>query len=237
VAHPPWHLSGELIAAFVARRPGRRGRLPEGLAPLPGPALLVAVSFADSPVGPYIELSLSEPARLGARLGVCVTACAVSTASSRVDYRLNWGLPAERGALAWEVDGPVRRLVWADRGVTIEGRASLLRVPFYVPGRSLQQRSDGPVMVPRRLWGWLGVGRVVVDAPEADPLSWAQGGHPGGVMTGMRMVVDPARSPLGLWSSLRAPLQAPGPGVTASWAEPSAAAARVSPPRAYGSVG
>jgi hypothetical protein len=244
VAHPPWHLSGELIVGLVARRPGRRGRLPAGVLPLPGPAAFTAMSYSDSPVGPFLELSVAEPARLGLRPGMCVTTCVVATTDSRVDYRLNWGVPAELGALSWEVDGPMRRLVWHDRGVVIEGRASRWLAPAWVPVRSLQHRADGVVMVPRRMRGLLRLSRVVVHAPEADPLSWAEGGHPGAVMTGMRMVADPARHPFGLLSSLRAPLQAPGPGLTASSAcaacavpEPAGAAARVSGPRAYGSVG
>ena len=238
MAHPPWHLSGELIAGWVARRPGRRGRLPDGVDPLPGPALLVAVSYADSPVGPYRELSVAEPSRLGLRPGLCVTTCVVATSDSRVDYRLNWGMPAELGSLTWEVDGLVRRLSWLERGVSVAGRAARVRVPAPVPMRSIQRRSDGVVVVPRRAFGWLGLCRVVVHAPEGDPLHWAEGGHPGGVVTGMRMVVDPARHPFGLLSSLRAPLQAPGPGLTASTlTEGSPSAARVSAPRAYGSVG
>lgn len=240
MAHPPWHLSGELIIAWVARRPGRRGRLPADIGPLPGPALLLAVSYTDSPVGPFLELSVAEPARLGLRPGLAVTMCAVATSDARVDYRLNWGVPAELAALSWEVDGPVRRLTWHDRGVVVEGRASRLPVPAWVPVRSVQHRSDGVVIVPRRMWGIVRLCRTVVHAPEGDAFSWAEGGHPGGVVTGMRMVADPARHPFGLLSSLRAPLQAPGPGLTASASavpEAAGAAARVSGPRAYGSVG
>ncbi|HEV7887909.1 MAG TPA: hypothetical protein VGO92_10140 [Acidimicrobiales bacterium] len=245
MAHPPWHLSGELVVAWVARRPGRRTRLPVGVAPLPGPAVVVALSYADSPVGPFLELSVGEPARIGLRPGFCVTTCVVATPDSRVDYKMNWGVPAELGAMVWEVDGQARRLTWLDRGVVVEGRAHRWRVPAMVPGRSVQRRSDGVVVVPRRVRGWLGLGRAVVHAPEGDPLSWAEGGHPGGVMTGMRMVVSPARHPFGLLSTLRAPLQAPAPGggLTASsllgprGAEAVVAAASVIAPRAYGSVG
>lgn len=181
---------------------------------------------------------MGEPARIGLRPGFCVTTCVVATSESRVDYRLNWGVPAELGGLTWEVDGPLRRLTWLDRGVVVTGRAARWRLPCLVPARSVARRSDGVVVVPRRVFGWMGASRVMVSAPESDPLSWAEGGHPGGVVTGLRMVVSPARQPLGLLSSLRAPLQAPGPGLTASTVTDAAgAAARVSAPRAYGSVG
>lgn len=244
MAHPPWHLSGELLIAW-ARRPRHTAgaRLPEGVAPLPGPAVVLAASYAVSPIGPFTELAVAEPARLGVRPGYCVTVSVVAASECRVDYRLNWGVPAELGTLLWEVEpSGVRRLTWLERGVVVSGAASWFRVPGWVPVRGVQRRADGAVIVPRRMRGWLSPSFVSVEAPaDDDALAWLAGRHPGFAVPGFRMVVEPARHPAGLLSSLRAPLRAPGPGLTASVASdrqaPTPASARVAVPRAYGSVG
>lgn len=241
MAHPPWELSGEFLVARVGRHPGRAGRLPPGLDPLPGPAWVVAVSYTDSPIGPFRELTIAEPARLGLRPGMCIVAAAVSTLAARVDYRLNWGFPADAATLQWDQDGPVRRMAWLERGLLLEGAGGRFRVPaaLPIPVRSVQIRADGPVVVPRRVRGRARFGRVTMKVPEGDPLEWASGTHLGAVVTGMRMVIDPARHPAGLLSSLRAPLQAPGTGLTATVGvpDPPRASGRVTGPRAYGSVG
>ena len=242
VAHPPWHLSGELLIA-LARRPAGARPLPDGVAPLPGPAVVLAASYSASPIGPFTELAVAEPARLGLRPGYCVTTSVVAASECRIDYRLNWGVPADVGTLLWEVEpSGLRRLTWLERGVTVSGAASWFRVPGWLPVRGVQRRSDGVVLVPRRVRGWLSPSVVTVDVPGDDGrLSWLAGRHVGAVVPGMRMVVEPARHPAGLLSSLRAPVRAPGPGLTASVLPdrkvPAPASARVVVPRAYGSVG
>lgn len=216
------------------------------MARLAGPALIAAASYSASPIGPFTELAVAEPARVGLRPGFCITLSVVAAAESRIDYRLNWGVPAEVGTLSWEVDGSgVRRLTWLERGLVVSGAPSRIRVPAWVPVRGVQRRSDGVVLVPRRVRGWLSpsVVDVAVAAGECDndPLAWLAGRHLGAVVPGMRMVVEPARHPAGMLSSLRAPARAPGPGLTASVAPdrkaPTPASARVVVPRAYGSVG
>jgi hypothetical protein len=54
---------------------------------------------------------------------------------------------------------------------------------------------------------------VCVDVPQGDPLSAIAGTRRGVHVAGARMVMDPARSPVGLASTLRAPLRAPEPAV------------------------
>lgn len=173
---------------------------------MPGPALLLAASYAVSPIGPFTEFAVAEPARLGLRPGLCLTTSVVAASECRVDYRLNWGVPAEVGTLLWEVDvlqHGVRRLTWLERGIVMAGRPSAIRVPGWVPVRGVQRRSDGAVLVPRRVRGWLGLSLVEVRVPSDDEgLSWAAGPHFGAVVTGMRMVVDPARHPSGLTASV-----------------------------------
>ena len=69
--------------------------LPAGIHRLPGPYVVSAVRYSDSPVGPYLELAVGEPARLGARPGLCITTMVVTTAEARVGGRLKWGFPTK----------------------------------------------------------------------------------------------------------------------------------------------
>src|SRR2546421_298565 len=110
--HAPWALRGEMVLAWLGGGSrGRAGRVPDGLAALPGPAALVAVRYTASPVGPYLELSVGEPARLGLRPGLCTTTMGVSAPAAKVGNRLNWGMPAELATLHWLADGDERTMV------------------------------------------------------------------------------------------------------------------------------
>lgn len=219
----PWCLSGESLVGLARRRSSLQP-LPWGLHPLPGPALIVAVAFSESPVGPYVELAVGEPARLGVRLGWCITTMVVDSAESRVGGRLNWGFPKELGTLVWRSEGHQRELRWVERDIVVRGRASGPALPTLVPVRALQRRSDGPVVVPGRLRGWARIGRIEVDVPAGDALAPLSGRHPGVHVAGMQFLVRPARQPAGLTSTLRAPLRAPEPAL--SWGTPGRLAQR-----------
>ena len=210
----PWVLGGESIVALA--RPATRSRppLPHGLARIPGPVLLVGACYTGSPVGPYLELAVLEPARLGLRPGWCTTTMVVDSPESRMGGRLNWGYPKELGSLTWLADGPERELRWAERDVVLRGRAGRVALPFLVPVRSLQRRDDGPVVVPGRLRGRARLAQASLSVPDGDALAPLAGGHPGFLVAGMRFVVRPARHPVGLASSLLAPLRAPVPALT-----------------------
>jgi hypothetical protein len=222
----PWALVGEcMVALVVGARPGR-GPLPAGVGRLPGPSLVVAVRYSDSPVGPFLELAIAEPARLGLRPGFCVTTSVVSAAPARIGGRLGWGFPRELGRLTWATDGDDRLLRWEERGFEVRGRAGRLVLPFLVPLRSLQRRADGPVVVPGRVRGRVHPGRVLVDVPDDDELFRLAGHHQGMTLTGMRLLLRPARRPAGLVSTLRAPLRAAEPAMTLPAPAAAAVAAR-----------
>jgi hypothetical protein len=208
----PWTLTGESLVA-VARCPVGLGTTPPGVHRLPfGPTLIVAVRYSGSPVGPYLELAIGEPARLGARPGWCFTTMVVDSPASRLGGRANWGFPKEVGSLVWSEDGDERSLRWVERGVTVRGVPGRFALPALVPVRALQRRADGPVVVPGRLRGRAHLARVSVEVGAADdPLAPLVGEHRGVHVTSMRFVVRPARSPVGFTSSLRAPLRAPLP--------------------------
>ena len=208
--YAPWSLSGESLACLVRTAP-RRSPLPDGLQRLPGPSLVVAVCYTGSPVGPYLELAVGEPARLGARPGWCITTMVVDSQESRMDGRLNWGYPKELGSLTWRADGDERSLHWTEGDVTVSGRATGARLPFLVPVRSLQRRADGPVVVPGRLRGRASLTGVTISVGARPALDALGGTHPGLHVAGMRFLVRPARQPAGWASSFRAPLRAPEP--------------------------
>ncbi|MEW6152372.1 MAG: acetoacetate decarboxylase family protein [Actinomycetota bacterium] len=212
--HAPWALTGECVVAW-ARWRGPRGGLPAELGRLPGPCTVTAARFDTSPVGPYRELAVSEPARLGARLGMCVTTMVVDSSESRIGGRQNWGFPKELGTIHWEADGPERLLVWQERGVRVVAVPSGPAVPVVMVLRALQRRADGVVVVPGRLWGRGRLSRVEVETAAADPLAALAGSHRGLLVSGLHLRVDPARRPTGLAATLRAPLRAPEPAL--SW--------------------
>jgi hypothetical protein len=210
--HAPWSLTGECLLGWV--RPGAVGPLPVDLSPLPGPTLLTAARYDHSPVGPYLELAVGQPARLGARPGVCITTMVVNSADSRIGGRVNWGFPKQVGTLTWTVDGEGRSLRWEERDIVVRASPSGPAVPVFVPLRALQRRADGPVVVPGRLWGRGRVSRIDVDVPAGDPLAGLAGRHWGFLVSGLHLVVDPARQPSGLTATLRAPLRAAEPAMT-----------------------
>ena len=189
---------------------------------MPGPWAVVATRYTASPIGPYLELSLAVPARLGLRPGLCVASMVVSEAAAKVGSRLNWGLPAELGRLTWAADGDERVLRWEDCGVSVRAVPWGPRLPVVVPTRAVQRRGDGPVVVPRRWGGFVRPAKVTVSVPasasEVDglPGEWlaVAGSHVGAAVSAARVLMRPARHPSGLLSSFRAPLSAVEPGLS-----------------------
>lgn len=160
------------------------------------------MSYDDSPVGPYLELSLAIPARLGLRPGLCVMAQVVTSAEARRVCREQWGLPTEVGPLRWSADGDERVMGWEERGLVLRARGRGPAVPTLVPARSLQWRPGGPVVSPRRLWARVRSAPCDMEVPADDELAWLLGAHPGVLLQGARVVASPARSPAGLLSSV-----------------------------------
>lgn len=191
------------------------GDLPEDLRPLPGPCSISGSRFDDSPVGPYRELAVGQPARLGARLGMCMTTMAVTSVDSRLGGRVNWGFPKELATLVWLDEGDDRVLRWEERGIVLRASPVGPPLPVLLPLRALQRRADGPVSVWGHARGRGRVARIDVEVPADDELAPLGGRHRGLLVSGMRLVVSPARRPVGLTATLHAPLRAPEPAL--SW--------------------
>lgn len=198
----------------LARARAPVGDLPEELGRLPGPCTLSAARYDDSPVGPYRELAVAQPAHLGARPGMCITTMAVTSVDSRLGGRVNWGFPKELGTLVWLDEGEGRVLRWEERDIVVRATPVGPPLPVLLPLRALQRRADGPVSVFCRARGRGRVARVEVEVPDDDPLAGLAGRHRGLLVAGLRLVVHPARRPVGLTATLRAPLRAPEPALT-----------------------
>lgn len=186
-----------------------------GLDPLPGPRLVVAARYDQSPVGAYRELAVAEPARLGARVGMCVTTMVVTTPEARLRGRAQWGMPKELGALDWFEDGEVRVLRWVERDVEVRGDPLGPPLPTLVPFRTLQRRSDGPVSASAHLRGLARAARVEIGVPQGDPLDWLEGRHLGTVVASARLVMGEACPGEGPRVPGRVTRQAPEPAL--SW--------------------
>ncbi len=182
---------------------------PEGITPAPGPTAVVAVRYTDSPVGPFLQLMVLVPARLGAHPGWTVAVAVVDRSEALVGYRMNWGVPAQMGELRWFARDGVRQLLWEDRDLSVKARGRGIGVPMVLPHRMVQARADGPVVVPDRLWGLFRPAIVTVEAsPRGDVLDPLVGRHLGATIDGVHRTIAPARTPVGLLAPLRAPTTA-----------------------------
>jgi hypothetical protein len=168
--------------------------------------MVTASRFTQSPVGPYLQLAVAVPARLGGRFGWGVTHLVVDKQDARTGARLNWGFPAELGTLRWREDEAARELVWEEREILVRGQGRGPKLPMAVPHRELQHRGDGPVMVPDRLVGMFRFASVRIQAYPGDPLVGLAGRHLGTLVSGGNRVVREARTPVGLIAPLRAPV-------------------------------
>lgn len=204
--HAPWALRGEALLALSWKRPDVP--LPEGIDPAPGPTVVAAVRYTDSPVGPYLQLTVMVPARLGAHPGWCVVVAVVDCADAVVGLNLSWGVPATRGELRWFARDGVRQLLWEDRDLSVKARGRGIGVPMVVPSRLIQSRVDGPVVVPDRHWGLFRPALVTVEVGERDALDCLHGRHAGATVDGVHRTLSPARTPVGLLAPLRAPAPA-----------------------------
>jgi hypothetical protein len=207
-----WALQGESILAVVRAR-SMSAPLPRSLHRLPGPLLVVAERFADSPVGPFSVLSVGVPVRLGARPAWHYCISVVSTSDARRAGRSFWGFPHQLGTLTWATEGDTVSVRWEEQEMRIEAHRARRPLPFLLPVRSAQVRSDGPVIVPEWMRGMARRATVTIASSDSGPAAFLAGTHQGLRVSGLHVRRSPARVPAGMFSSLRAPLRSPEPGV------------------------
>jgi hypothetical protein len=180
----------------LARHPGARPLLPDGIARLPGPCLFSAARFTTSPVGPFLAFTVAHPARADGRVGWSTTEMIVDRQGARAGVRLAWGFPAEVGRLRWLAKGDRRELVWDDCDLVISGRGRGPRFPLVIPHPDLQHQGDVRVAVPDRMWARFQATRVRVHVPADDDLGWLAGVHPGVLASGVHRVLREAKLPV-----------------------------------------
>ena len=166
----------------------------------PGPRLVVAASYSWSPVGPYLEVAVAEPARACLRPGLRVTTMAVDSPGSCEAGRRYWGFPKELATLEWEHDGGQRLLRWEEQGLEVKATPVGPRVPLVLPGWAIQQQGDSPVAVPLRLRGKARLARVQLVSRPGGPFSYLEGRRQGAIITTSTLVVGPSRRSWLFWS-------------------------------------
>ena len=172
----PWALAGESIVG-LARWRGARHRLPAGLSRDAGPVACLARRATPTRPSDHSSSSIvGHPARLGLRFGWHDQRSGRDRARTRasVDGSTGASLPS-MADLSWEVDGDERALVWLSRGFTVRGAPRGMPLPWLVPVRALQRRSDGCVIVPGHQRGRARLARVVVEAKPDDLLDAIEG--------------------------------------------------------------
>ncbi len=204
--HAPWALRGEALVCLTRKRPLMP--LPDEIQPAPGLTAVAAVRYTDSPVGPFLQLMVLAPGRLGGHVGWCAVVAVVDRPDAMVGLRMNWGVPACLGELRWFAHDGVRQLLWEDRDLSVKARGRGIGVPMVMPHRMVQNRAGGPVVVPDRLWGLFRPALVTVEMSPRDGLDGLAGRHLGATVDGVHRTMAPARTPVGLLAPLRAPTTA-----------------------------
>jgi hypothetical protein len=182
-----------MVAVAWPSEPAILGRLPPGFDPAPGFHLLVAACYTTSPVGPYRELAVARPARVGPRAGMCVTTMVVDSADSMDAGREIWGFPKELGTLHWSDDGDVRSLLWEEADVVVRAVASGPAVPMVLPYLSIQRRDDAALWVTGRVRGSGRLTPVDVSAPSGGELDYLAGRHRGAHLSNVTLHMSGGR--------------------------------------------
>jgi hypothetical protein len=181
----------------VAWSPQAVGVVPAPLVRVPGPVLVIGARYATSPVGPYVELAVVEPVRLGARPGSCATVMVVDTAASLDEGRARWSFPKQLGTLEWSPGGDgTARLRWPEGDVELSGRPIGPRAPVPLPTWCLQSGAAGVVATGALVRGRARLASVRVDTGPGSPLAGLAGRHPG-LCIGRGMLTMGSAHPLG----------------------------------------
>jgi hypothetical protein len=182
----PWSLRGEAVVAFCGGR-----------------TVMIGERYDASPVGPFLMLGVARMSRVGLRIGLRFSTMVVNNHDRLAAGRRNWGMPGELGTLSWASAAGETVLVWHERNIELRARPRGRGFPLYAPGRLVQRRADGPVVVPTRVRGRARSADAEVIVPDEDERAPLAGRRRAVVITGMAMKLLVARRPAGsLWSAL-----------------------------------
>ena len=142
-----WTMRGEGLVV-LARSRGLPWELPDGVSAMPGPSIVTALRYTDSTVGPFLELSIAVPARVGGHVGWCRTLVVVDRPEVRTAVRAHWGLPVALGSLRWLARDDERELVWEERDFVVRGTGRGPVLPWASPQPLFLERHHEPVVAP-----------------------------------------------------------------------------------------
>ena len=182
--------------------------LPDGIDTAPGPTAVAAVRYTDSPVGPFLQLMVLVPARLGAHFGWSAVRGRGRQARRRRRPQPSSGIPASQGELRWFARDGVRQLLWEDRDLSVKARGAASACPWSMPHRQCRPAPTDRWSCPDRRWGLFRPGPRHHRGQPARRLDRLIGRHLGATVDGVHRTGRPARTPVGLL----APLRGPGPG-------------------------
>ncbi len=210
----PWALFGEGMIGFARHRRRRFSDLPKGMHRVPGPIVILAERFVDSPAGPFVCLSIGEPVRVGLRIGMHFGISVINSEPALKAGEEHWGFPHELGSLRWWSEAGVRSVVWAERDIQVRATIKGRPLPLLFPVSSLQARAGGPVVVPSRFQSLVRRSsiEVIITDPD-DPLAPLAGRHRGFTLSGLAMHRRAVKRATGWLNPLRGVLKAPEPGV------------------------
>jgi len=185
-----WRATCECMVGVACSRP-TVGVVPPPLRRAPGPTLVIGARYTSSPVGPYVELAVVEPVRLGVRPGMCATVMVVDGAASRDAGRARWSFPKELGTLRWSQDeGGTVRLRWEEGDVEVSGQPLGPVAPVPTPAWFLQCGDAGLVATGGLLRGRGRLASVRIETGADGPMATLVGRHLG-------LCVDPGTLTMG----------------------------------------
>lgn len=201
---PPWRTRIRATVWWHHATPAALAALPEELRGAGGPALTIgaAISYEQSPVGPYEEVlavpRLLRPGALLDLLSVHVPFIAVDSLASVAGGRQHWALPKTYAAFTQTGD----RVVATGDGWRIAADPTPSGPPLPLVGafRGTQVGLRGPVSARSRVRGSGRVARVNVEVTTdraGEPGSiggWLRPGHHAGLVLQGRLTVGPTRS-------------------------------------------
>lgn len=210
----PWALFGEGMIAFARHRRRRLTKLPKGMHRVPGPIVILAERFVDSPAGPFVCLSIGEPVRVGFRVGMHFGISVINSEDALKAGDEHWGFPHELGALRWWSEAGVRSVMWDERQIQVRGTIKGRPMPLLFPMSSLPAKAGRPVVVPSKFQSLIRRSSIelLVNDPE-DPLFPLAGTHRGFVLSGLAVHRRAVRRATGWMNPLRGVLRSPEPGV------------------------
>lgn len=167
--------------------------MPAPLRRVAGPVLVGAARYSNSPVGPYLELTVIEPVHVGVRLGMSATVMVVDSQASVDAGRAGWRFPKQLGSLHWSAQAGTVALHWEEGDIAIVGQpfGPAVRLPLL---NMMMQAGDGRIVKAAAVLRGAGqLSAVRVKTGPSSALAGLAGRHLGLIMRQATLNLGPAR--------------------------------------------